>query len=175
MSGSPRSRAFLSLGSNVGDREGYLAAAREALAALPGTELLAASRIYETAPQERRAQPEFLNQVVCLATSLDPFDLLRECQRIERDHGRSRGLRFGPRTLDVDILVFQGVESDRPDLTLPHPRMLRRAFVLVPLAEIWGQAAGMPPLDVAALAEQTAREQVVRLYHGGDRSGEAER
>jgi 2-amino-4-hydroxy-6-hydroxymethyldihydropteridine diphosphokinase len=175
VSGSPRSRAFLSLGSNVGDREGCLAAAREALAALPGTELLAASRIYETAPQERRAQPEFLNQVVCIATGLKPFDLLHECQRIERDHGRTRGLRFGPRTLDIDILVFQGVESDHPDLTLPHPRMLRRAFVLVPLAEIWDQAEGMPSVDVAALAEQTARDQVVRVYHGGHGSGEADR
>lgn len=174
MSGSPRSRAFLSLGSNVGDREGYLAAAREALAALPGTEVLAASRIYETAPQERKKQPDFLNQAVCLATGLEPFDLLHECQRIERDHGRTRGLRFGPRTLDIDILVFQGVESDHSELTLPHPRMLRRAFVLVPLAEIWDRADGMPSLDVAALADETARDQTVRLYHG-DRSGEAER
>ena len=75
-----------------------------------------------------------------------------------------RELRFGPRTLDIDILLFQDVESDDPELTLPHPRMVRRAFVLVPLAEVWEQARGMPDFDVAGLAQATARDQSVRLY-----------
>jgi len=157
-------RVFLSLGSNLGDRAATLAAAREALAALPGTTVVATSGVYETAPQEREEQPEFLNQVVCLDTRLGPFDLLAECQRIEHEHGRTRELRFGPRTLDVDILLVQDVESRDPELVLPHPRMLRRAFVLVPLAEIWGCARGMGELDVAALAAQAAREQPVRPY-----------
>jgi 2-amino-4-hydroxy-6-hydroxymethyldihydropteridine diphosphokinase len=155
---------FLSLGSNLGDRAAVLAAAREALAALPGTTVVAASRVYETAPQEHEEQPEFLNQVVCLDTGLDAHDLLAECQRIEHEHGRTRGLRFGPRTLDVDILLVQDVESRDPELTLPHPRMLRRAFVLVPLAEVWDCARGMGELDVVALATEAAREQPVRLY-----------
>ena len=159
-----RRRLFLSLGSNLGDRVGALAAAREALAALPATTVVAASRIYETAAQDYESQPEFLNQVLCLETGLQPHDLLAECQRIENEHGRDRGLRFGPRTLDVDILLFQDVESEEPDLMLPHPRMLRRAFVLVPLAEIWGCARGMPDLQIAALAEAAAREQAVRPY-----------
>jgi 2-amino-4-hydroxy-6-hydroxymethyldihydropteridine diphosphokinase len=157
-------RAFVSLGSNLGDREGFLRAARDALSALPGTTVVAASSIYETAPQERRHQAAFLNQVLCLDTALQPLDLLHECQRIERDHGRTRELRFGPRTLDIDILLFQDVESDDPELTLPHPRMVKRAFVLVPLGEIWEHAKGMPGIDVAGLGEATARTQPVRLY-----------
>ncbi|MFA4964440.1 MAG: 2-amino-4-hydroxy-6-hydroxymethyldihydropteridine diphosphokinase [Thermoleophilia bacterium] len=162
------SRAFVSLGSNLGDREALLAAAREALAALPGTRVLAASRVYETAPQDHAEQPAFLNQVVCLGTGLAPRDLLRECQRIEREHGRTRDLRFGPRTLDIDILLFQDVESEDPELTLPHPRMLRRAFVLVPLAEIFGWARGMPGLDLAALARAASRDQEVRLHDAAE-------
>jgi 2-amino-4-hydroxy-6-hydroxymethyldihydropteridine diphosphokinase len=159
-----RSRVFVSLGSNLGDRSGCLAAAREALAALPATTVVTASSIFETAPQDREEQPAFLNQVVCLETGLQPRDLLVECQRIENEHGRERGLRFGPRTLDVDILLFQDVESEEPDLLLPHPRMLRRAFVLVPLAEVWDCARGMPHLDIAALAQAVARDQIVRPY-----------
>jgi 2-amino-4-hydroxy-6-hydroxymethyldihydropteridine diphosphokinase len=164
MSVEAGSRVFLSLGSNLGDRPALLGAAREALAALPATKLVAASRVYETAPQDREDQPPYLNQVVCLETALRPRDLLGQCQRIEREHGRAREVRFGPRTLDVDILLFQDVESDDPELTLPHPRMLRRAFVLVPLAEVWGWARGMPGVDVAALARDAARDQAVGLY-----------
>jgi 2-amino-4-hydroxy-6-hydroxymethyldihydropteridine diphosphokinase len=154
----------VSLGSNLGDREAYLRAAREALAALPATTLIAESRVYETAPQDLTGQDAFLNQVVCLETALQPLDLLRECQRIEREHGRVRSLRFGPRTLDIDILLFQDAESDDPELTLPHPRMVKRAFVLVPLAEIWEHAKGMPDMDVGGLGRATARTQQVRLY-----------
>jgi 2-amino-4-hydroxy-6-hydroxymethyldihydropteridine diphosphokinase len=158
-------RAFVSLGSNLGERAEYLRAAREALSALPATCVVAASRVYETAPQDREDQGVFLNQVVCLETGLQPRDLLYECQRIEREHGRVRSLRFGPRTLDIDILLFQDAESDDPELTLPHPRMVKRAFVLVPLADVWEHARGMPDLDVATLARACARDQQVRLYH----------
>jgi 2-amino-4-hydroxy-6-hydroxymethyldihydropteridine diphosphokinase len=160
---APR-HVFLSLGSNLGDRGAYLAAAREALAAMPGTSLFVASRIYETAPQGQDEQPEFLNQVVLLRTMLLPLDLLAECQRIEKEHGRVRELRFGPRTLDIDILLYEGIESDDPELRLPHPRMVRRAFVLVPLAEIWDAGEGMPELDVAGLAQEAARDQPVWLF-----------
>jgi 2-amino-4-hydroxy-6-hydroxymethyldihydropteridine diphosphokinase len=158
------SRAFVSLGSNLGDREAYLRAAREALSALPGTRVVAASGIYETAPQDREEQDAFLNQVLCLDTGLQPLDLLHECQRVERDHGRTHEIRFGPRTLDIDILLIQDTESDGPELTLPHPRMVKRAFVLVPLAEIWDRARGMPDIDVDALGRATARTQPVRPY-----------
>jgi 2-amino-4-hydroxy-6-hydroxymethyldihydropteridine diphosphokinase len=168
VSGAGVRRVFVSLGSNLGDRVETLAAAREALAALPATSIVAASRLYETAPQEREDQPDFLNQVVCLDTGLEPYDLLHECQRIELDHGRIREVRFGPRTLDVDILLVQDVESDDPELMLPHPRMLRRAFVLVPLAEIWSCARGMPGPDVPALADLAAREQPVRPFDAAE-------
>ena len=157
-------RVFVSLGSNLGDRATHLRAAREALAALPATTVVAASRVYETAPQDRENQGAFLNQVLCLETGLQPLDLLYECQRIEREHGRVRALRFGPRTLDIDILLFQDAESDDPELTLPHPRMVKRAFVLVPLADVWEHARGMPDLDVDELGRATARDQPVRLY-----------
>lgn len=169
MSQEAHNHVYVSLGSNLGDRVAYLAAARDALTALPGTCLLAASRIYETAPQGHGEQPEFLNQVVLLSTRLEPRDLLNECQRIENEHGRVRSeLRFGPRTLDIDILLYEGVESDDPELRLPHPRMVRRAFVLVPLAEIWGARAGMPDLDVAALAQAAAHDQAVRLFDASE-------
>ena len=160
------SRAFLSLGSNLGEREARLGAAREALAALPGTTIVAASGVFETAPQDLADQPSFLNQVVCLDTRLGPFELLDACQRIENEQERVRETRFGPRTLDVDILLFQDVVSEDPRLTLPHPRLLRRAFVLVPLAEVWDCARGMPEYDVSALARAAARDQAVRPYTG---------
>ncbi len=157
-------RAFLSLGANLGERAAALGAARAALAALPDTTLVAASRIYETAPQDVTDQPSFLNQVVCLDTALAPRELLAAAQRIEDAAGRVRELRFGPRTLDVDILLFQGVESAAPELTLPHPRLWRRAFVLVPLAELWSLARDMPQVDVARLAAELAGSQAVRPY-----------
>ena len=157
-------RVFVSLGSNQGDRAACLRAAREALAALPATVVVAVSRTYETAPQDLPDQDAFLNEVMCLETGLEPLDLLRQCQRIERDHGRERALRFGPRTLDIDILLIQDAESDDPELTLPHPRMVKRAFVLVPLAEVWEHARGMPDIDVAGLARATARTQRVKLF-----------
>ena len=157
-------RAFVSLGSNLGDRAAHLARAREALEGLPGVAVLAASRLYETAPQDLADQPAFLNQVLCLETALEPLDLLHACQAVELADGRTREVRFGPRTLDLDILLFQGVETVDPELTLPHPRMLQRAFVLVPLSEVWDCARGMPALDVAALAEKLSREQAVTPY-----------
>ena len=159
-----RQRAFVALGSNLGDRAAYLRAARQGLAALPDTALIAASRIYETAPQDRLDQPAFLNQVVCLETALTPAQLFAECQEIERQAGRERLQRFAPRTLDVDILLFQDAQSDDPALTLPHPRLWQRAFVLVPLAEIWPLAMGMPDVDVPALAQDLASRQAVELF-----------
>jgi 2-amino-4-hydroxy-6-hydroxymethyldihydropteridine diphosphokinase len=161
-------RAFVALGSNLGDRAAYLERARDALAALPGTSVVAASRVYETAPQDLVEQPPYLNQVVCLETGLAPLDLLHACQAIESANDRVRERRFGPRTLDVDILLFQGVETDDPELTLPHPRMTQRAFVLAPLAEIWGRARGMPDLDVGGLAAALSRDQAVRPYDGAE-------
>jgi 2-amino-4-hydroxy-6-hydroxymethyldihydropteridine diphosphokinase len=157
-------RCFVALGSNLGDRERYLRAGRDDLETLPTTSLIAASRVYETAPQGYVDQDAFLNQVVCLETALAPLALLHECQRIEDAHGRVREVRFGPRTLDIDILLVEDVVSDDLELTLPHPRMIDRAFVLVPLAEIWDHARGMPEIDVEGLGKAAAASQAVRLF-----------
>lgn len=157
-----RRRAFLSLGSNSGDRAAYLAIARDALSVLPRTLLVAASRLYETEPQQFAAQRDFLNQVVCIETGLDPSSLLAAVQAIEAEAGRVRGVRFGPRTLDIDILLYEGIESEAPELTIPHPRMTQRAFVMVPLSEIWGCRRGMRDLPVQMLARTTSEAQRVR-------------
>ena len=157
-------RAFLSLGSNLGDRCLFLRRAREALAAIPETAVLAASRIYETAPQDFEDQPPFLNQVVCVQTGLPPAELLAAAQGIEDAQRRVRGVRFGPRTLDIDILIIENYQSDDPALTVPHPRMWQRAFVLVPLAEVWSLARGMRAADVAALARDLSVRQPVTVF-----------
>ena len=125
-------RVFLGLGSNLGDRERTL---REALASLPG--VVAVSPVYETDPMGGpQGQPPYLNLVVELDTDLGPRQLLGVCHRLESAAGRVRQTRWGPRTLDVDILLMGDLEVDQPDLTVPHPRMYERAFVLAPLADI---------------------------------------
>jgi 2-amino-4-hydroxy-6-hydroxymethyldihydropteridine diphosphokinase len=130
--------------------------------------VVAASRVYETAPQGLEDQPAFLNQVLCLETGLAPGELLAACLAIEGAVGRERRERFGPRTVDVDILLFEDVTSDDPELTLPHPRMWQRAFVLAPLAEIWSHRRGMPMVDVAALAATLAETQQIAVAGGAD-------
>lgn len=125
-------RAFIALGSNLGDRESYL---RGAVAALGG--VVAESQVYETDPiGGPDGQGAYLNMVVEIETSLDPFALLRRCQRIESEAMRQRVVHWGPRTLDVDIVLYGDVRIDGPDLTVPHPRFHERRFVLTPLAEI---------------------------------------
>jgi len=127
-----RHRAFIALGSNLGDRRGYL---RDAVAALG--DVVATSRVYETDPVGGPGdQGPYLNMVVEVETPLDPFALLRRCQRIEAQAMRQRTVRWGPRTLDVDIVLYDGVEIDSPDLVLPHPRFAERRFVLAPLSEL---------------------------------------
>jgi 2-amino-4-hydroxy-6-hydroxymethyldihydropteridine diphosphokinase len=129
-------RAYVALGSNLGDRAGHLAAAREALAKLPDTEVVAASAVEETAPLAGMAQPPYLNQMVLLDTRLTPRELLEACQAIERSRGRVRGERWGPRTLDVDIVRYGRRHVTEPDLIIPHPELPNRDFWLRELAEL---------------------------------------
>src|SRR5262245_29052362 len=131
-------RAFVALGSNMGDREEHLAHARARLAALPRTHLVAASRIEETAPLGPVAQPRFLNQMLLLLTALSPAELLAQCQAIESERGRERGegMRWGPRTLDLDIVRFGTQSINEPGLTIPHPELPRRDFWQRELAEL---------------------------------------
>lgn len=123
--------AWVALGSNLGDREGYLARAREALAEATGSPLKA-SAIYRTEPYGPIAQGEFLNQVVALQTCLSPEALLSLCLSIETQLGRQRREHWGPREIDLDLLAHGQATRHSPRLTLPHPDAHRRAFVLVP-------------------------------------------
>lgn len=128
-------RAYLLLGSNLGERAALLAAARQQLAETAG-EIVAESGIYETAAWGREDQPAYLNQVLAIATWLRPEELLAACQATEQAAGRQRLEHWGSRTLDVDILFYGTRIIESPTLTVPHPRLPERRFVLVPLAEI---------------------------------------
>lgn len=134
--------AFLGLGSNKGESERFLAEARERISRIPQTILMDASSVYRTQPQLYADQPWFWNQVVRVETSLSPWELLTTTQAIEADFGRNRDqeVRFGPRTMDIDILLFGNIQVKDAVLTLPHPRLLERAFMLVPLLELEPEA-----------------------------------
>jgi 2-amino-4-hydroxy-6-hydroxymethyldihydropteridine diphosphokinase len=134
-----RHRVVLAVGSNLGDRLGTLQGCVQAIGGLPDTDVLTISPVYETAPVGGPAQPDYLNAVLIAATGLGPLDLLAATQRIEADAGRvrpRRAERFGPRTLDIDIISFAEEISGDPVLTLPHPRAHERAFVLAPWHDI---------------------------------------
>jgi 2-amino-4-hydroxy-6-hydroxymethyldihydropteridine diphosphokinase len=128
--------AYLSLGSNQGDSRRLLEEAVRALGDVPHTRVIACSGLYRTAPVGFVDQPDFFNQVIALRTGLAPHDLLDATQRIEHSAGRERGPRWGPRTLDIDLLWYDGIRLDDERLQLPHPRMEQRRFVLEPLAEL---------------------------------------
>ena len=127
--------SYLSLGSNVGDRKGNL---EEALSRLPCDQLALrrVSSIYETEPQELTEQPWFLNLVAEVETSLSPHELLGHCLATELSMGRRRDVPKGPRTIDIDLILCDGLVIDRAELVVPHPRMAMRRFVLEPLAEL---------------------------------------
>ena len=148
---------YLGLGSNLGDRLAALSDALRALDAEPGMKLLICSAVYETEPWGVTDQPAFLNLVARFDTSLEPTALLAVCQRVERLVGRTETYHWGPRVIDIDILLYgdRVVELDDPDLRIPHARMAQRAFVLVPLAEIAATDV-LPDLgeDVATLLQR---------------------
>ena len=133
--GPTTARAFLGIGSNLGDRLAYLQGAVDGLAATDGVEVVAASPVYETDPVGPD-QPDYLNAVVAIDTTLTPHELLAVGQGLEAAAERVREERWGPRTLDVDVLLFGGLEIDTPDLQIPHPRWQERDFVLAPLADL---------------------------------------
>ena len=136
-------RAFLALGSNLGDRREHL---RRAVAGLPG--VVAVSPVYETDPVGGPpGQGAYLNAVVELDPDLTPRELLGVAHRLEEEAGRVRAERWGPRTLDVDVLLVGDLVVDEPDLQVPHPRLRQRAFVLVPLHDLAPEVAGEGPAD----------------------------
>lgn len=131
-------RAYIALGSNLGDRAAHLASAREGLARLPGTRVIRVSSVEETEPLGGMDQPAYLNQMVLVETSLAPRALLRACQAIERRAGRdrARGERWASRTLDLDIVLFGERRIDEPGLSIPHPALPEREFWQRELAEL---------------------------------------
>jgi 2-amino-4-hydroxy-6-hydroxymethyldihydropteridine diphosphokinase len=129
-------RAYLGIGSNLGDRLAYLQLAVDGLAVTEHVRVVAVSPVYETEPVGGPEQPEYLNAVVAVDTTLDPRRLLHVGQRLEGEAQRIRRERWGPRTLDVDVLVFDDQMVDDSDLVVPHPRMFERAFVIAPLTDL---------------------------------------
>lgn len=129
-------QVYLSLGSNIGNRIQLLENAIETIERLPNTILKQKSSYYETDPVGYTNQDKFINQVIEIATELDPYHLLEHCLNIEQSLGRVRLERWGPRTIDIDILLYEGFTSSTETLTVPHPRMTERQFVLIPLNEI---------------------------------------
>ena len=128
--------AYIALGSNVGQREVFLAQARDAIGALAGTRLLGQTQVEETAPIGPVAQGPFLNQMIAIETDLSPRELLAELQRIEAAAGRVRAARWGPRTLDLDIVLFEHQSVQETGLTVPHPELSNRDFWLRELAKL---------------------------------------
>jgi 2-amino-4-hydroxy-6-hydroxymethyldihydropteridine diphosphokinase len=149
--------AYLGLGSNLGDREGTLLRAIEALRVIPEVESVVLSSIFETAPVGGPAQGDFCNAVVRCETSLTPQALLMEMQRIESELGRTREVVNGPRTIDLDLLMYGQLHLSEPNLELPHPRMQDRRFVIEPLADL------QPDLLLAC--GSTAAERLAHLKH----------
>ena len=149
---APTRRAFLSLGSNLGDRRSHLRRAVDQLRAGSDPAVTAVSQVYETEPVGGPDdQGAFLNLVVELAVpeAVDPYRLLEQCHRLEAAAGRVRTVRWGPRTLDADVIWIDGVAVSDPDLTVPHPRWRQRRFVLAPLAELAPDLVGADDLEAA--------------------------
>jgi 2-amino-4-hydroxy-6-hydroxymethyldihydropteridine diphosphokinase len=141
--------AFLGLGTNLGDRFANLRAAVAALSQVADIEAL--SRIYETAPLYVTDQPAFLNMSARIFTELAPHILLETLKAIEADLGRTASIRYGPRLIDLDILLYDDVVLDTPDLAIPHPRLTERRFALAPLADV--AATFVHPLAACTIAE----------------------
>jgi 2-amino-4-hydroxy-6-hydroxymethyldihydropteridine diphosphokinase len=152
--------AFVALGSNLGDREAHLRFGLSALAGMPGTTVVATSRVYETEPLGP-AQHPYLNAVVQISTRLEPRELLDEMLAAETRAGRQRdpAERYAPRTLDLDLLLYGDELIEEPGLRVPHPRMHERAFVLIPLADV--AADRVHPVIRASVAELAA------IHRGG--------
>jgi len=154
---------YLGMGSNLGPREKQLKRAIGELASLPQTEVLNLSSLYETEPVGVKEQPLFLNLVMVLRTEIPPEELLQQLKGIESRMGRGKGRRWGPRPIDLDILLYDHLILNSPRLVIPHPRMHQRLFVLLPLAELAPQLIH-PVLGkrIGQLAEGLSPQEVVR-------------
>ena len=158
--------AFIALGSNLGDPAQEIRSALRDLAALPGTRLVRHSSFYRNPPEGGLDQPEFVNAVAEVETGAAPRELLDQLLGIERAHGRARDYPNAPRTLDLDVVLYGGRVVREPGLVIPHPRMLDRAFVLVPLAEIAPDAVVPGRGRAADLAAKLDASGLVKLPRG---------
>lgn len=156
-------RCFIALGANLGDPVRTVTAAVAALRTLPDSEFRAASSLYRTAPVGLRHQPDFINAVVELATVASAPALLQSLFEIEGRFGRQRSVKNAPRTLDLDLLLYGDEVSDDPDVTLPHPRLHERAFVLAPLVEIAPQLLIPGRGRVSDLLQRCADQRIEKL------------
>ncbi|WP_422757806.1 2-amino-4-hydroxy-6-hydroxymethyldihydropteridine diphosphokinase [Paenarthrobacter sp. C1] len=165
-------KVILALGSNLGERNDTLSTAVADLVDPPEVRLLGVSPVVQTkAVGGPEGQPDFLNMVMAVETTLTPLELLKHCHEIEQKHHRTREVRWGPRTLDVDIIVFGDLASDDPVLTIPHPRAAERAFVLYPWSLLEPHAR-LNGHSVAELAAVAADMQDIRRFDGfGDVAG----
>ncbi|HUP96716.1 MAG TPA: 2-amino-4-hydroxy-6-hydroxymethyldihydropteridine diphosphokinase [Usitatibacter sp.] len=153
-------RAAVALGSNLDDPEAQVRRGFDEIAALPGTTLLARSRLYRTAPVGYVDQPDFVNACALVETALAPRKLLDELLSIEKRHGRTREFPNGPRTLDLDIVMYGDQVVEGPGLNIPHPRAHERMFVLVPLYEVWPDAVipGRGPVRTLVVPESSGTQ-----------------
>ena len=156
-------RAYVALGSNLGEPQRIVESGFESLAILPGCRLVARSSLYRSAPVGVGLQPDFINAVAALDTTLGPRELLAALLAVEARHGRTRHVPLAARTLDLDLLLHGDTVTNEPKLQLPHPRMHQRAFVLLPLAEIAPNLAipGLGP--VTGLLPAVAGQAIARL------------
>lgn len=165
------SEAVIALGSNMGNRIENLNAAVRALARISGLKLLKTSSVYETDPVGKTDQNRFLNAAILAETEISPHVLLGECLGIEAAMGRVREEKNGPRIIDLDLILYEGFKSESFELTLPHPRVLERAFVMAPLLDLYpsGRAPGMffgPHLRDIGMAgvDKTEKELIIPIY-----------
>ena len=160
-------RVFLGLGSNVGERQKFLNRAVEELRKVHDTRAVWASSVYETDPVGKTDQPKFLNAALEIETALAPKELYGEVKSIEQRIGRTEGERWGPREIDIDILLYDGLVFNDEELEVPHPEMVERKFVLVPLKEIAPDLVhpinGMTVEEMASACRDAGR--VVQSYH----------
>ncbi len=161
--------AYIALGTNQGDRENFLLTAIKLLDDSPCISLIEHSSIFETEPVGYTEQPKFLNMVVKIRTSLTANELLELTQKLEKDLGRKREIHWGPRTIDLDILLFNDENIESEHLKVPHPRMFERAFVIIPLLEINKEILNQYKINADSLTEDKGvslyieRERVLRL------------
>lgn len=156
-------QAVIALGANLGEAEITLIEAVRSISELPNTQVIASSRIFRTAPIGGPEQPDYLNAVAIVSTQLSPAELLRALNGIENVHGRERSVRWGPRTLDLDIITFDELRSEDPQLTLPHPRAHERAFVLVPWCDADPSARWVDGRQVDAMVADLDEQDCVAM------------